>query len=323
MTTPQNPFLNIFIDEYTSTGHEGVFFEENEFKSNFEKIGYVDVKEELVQFHWKFNSFYSMLSFTKNLFGLEKVPSLQVVHENLINFKVNPVVNVLGAHYDWSLRYCQGIKPGSYKEYNSCATTQLTELSNTINLNNIELSNAFNKLRSKLEVSNWNLNSFGTQGYYNHNNVEDFYMPLKCKPFDTIQGERFPLQLENTSVDINIVSFWSSRLFMYALEKDDISSSIIESLRNLFKDKYFDASEDNSGNCYALQKWKISIHDNEYGILDSVLYPTSLDIIFQDDISDEFSLVDLFQIDLQCSFKDDHFSNCNPPQNVGNWVLLY
>jgi len=72
-------FLNGFLDQWNSMGHNGRFIEEEDIKE-IEQAGF-RVKMEVDHYHWKFDSLQSALDFFRLLFCLDLNPSDQEIME--------------------------------------------------------------------------------------------------------------------------------------------------------------------------------------------------------------------------------------------------
>jgi ubiquinone/menaquinone biosynthesis C-methylase UbiE len=68
--TKVDAFLNEFVHRYNPLGHEGKFFDSDETKIIADS-GFKVLSSETVSYTWKFNSKDQMLTFVKNLFGLD------------------------------------------------------------------------------------------------------------------------------------------------------------------------------------------------------------------------------------------------------------
>lgn len=76
--TPIADFLNGPVDQFTESGHEGIFIELGEFTKWFRQSGLTPVSEEYREFYWEFESELQMVDYCKCLFGMTKANRDQV-----------------------------------------------------------------------------------------------------------------------------------------------------------------------------------------------------------------------------------------------------
>lgn len=69
--SPVDAFLNDFVHRNNSQGHEGVFFDEG-FKEQLAEAGFSQISMCVRSYLWQFADLASMLSYCKNMFGIDK-----------------------------------------------------------------------------------------------------------------------------------------------------------------------------------------------------------------------------------------------------------
>jgi len=102
-------FLNVFVDRYTPQGHKGIFIQDNEFSTHFEKNGLELKCDSVVQVPWLFDNHQDMADFCIKLFYLLNISHDEVL-ENLsrcvgIKSFENGKIGI-----EWELRYACAIK---------------------------------------------------------------------------------------------------------------------------------------------------------------------------------------------------------------------
>jgi len=104
----QDRWLNIFVNEYNSNGHNGIFWNDPQIndsdKKLLEKCGF-NITSKIVNYKWTFDSKDIMIDFCKNLFGLDKIKDNNDLYNGLQKF-LNPV-KIYNDRYefDWKLIY--------------------------------------------------------------------------------------------------------------------------------------------------------------------------------------------------------------------------
>lgn len=68
--TPVAAFLNGFVDQHNSQGHQGYFFNARD-KQDAERAGLLVQSSQLVHYAWQFSSEPAMLKYCRGLFGIE------------------------------------------------------------------------------------------------------------------------------------------------------------------------------------------------------------------------------------------------------------
>jgi len=101
-------FLNDTVNRLTETGHQGIFFEENEMTLKMEAAGFSHCSEKLLKCPWAFDNKEDMVKFCTLLFGL-----VNATHNSILSeIENNLEVKTKGAKIllDWSLVYSVGYK---------------------------------------------------------------------------------------------------------------------------------------------------------------------------------------------------------------------
>ncbi len=70
--SPVADWLNEFVNEHCSLGHEGVFFGDGEMTKSLKAVGFSQTTEEIKQLFWRFRSPDEAIEFCQNLFYLDK-----------------------------------------------------------------------------------------------------------------------------------------------------------------------------------------------------------------------------------------------------------
>ena len=79
----QEEWLNIFVNEYNSLGHDGKFFNEEDM-CLLESCGFT-VEKKIIEYDWKFESKTSMIDFCIKLFYLDKADHT-IVEKGIIKY---------------------------------------------------------------------------------------------------------------------------------------------------------------------------------------------------------------------------------------------
>lgn len=95
-------FLNVFVHQYNSMGHEGVFLTEGMEKS-LESVGFDVVSNEYKPFTWEFNSVPEALSFFRDLFGLDLASDEDILAGIIEYLGFGESESPVSIH--WALRY--------------------------------------------------------------------------------------------------------------------------------------------------------------------------------------------------------------------------
>lgn len=100
-------FLDIFVDQHSTKGHQGVFFDENTLR-DLESVGFQIDHHQTIQYHWKFDSLNSMVHFCRLLFRINRASDEEIL---------NGIKNYLGYQtikdqylMNWGLYFFRAIK---------------------------------------------------------------------------------------------------------------------------------------------------------------------------------------------------------------------
>ena len=98
--SPQDVWLNTFVDRYNSRGHKGLFFTEED-KSLMEECNYsVEVTTQI--YPWEFRTHECFIDYTKSLFNLDRLESdHKLLHESIhtLDYNCNE------CNWKWKLMY--------------------------------------------------------------------------------------------------------------------------------------------------------------------------------------------------------------------------
>jgi SAM-dependent methyltransferase len=102
----QDKWLNIFVNKYNSSGHNGRFWSTDDL-AGFQEAGFT-VTIERKNYTWNWKTYKDMLDFCKNLFGLDLATDSEIL-DGLLKFLKPTIIN---AEYriDWSLLYWKATK---------------------------------------------------------------------------------------------------------------------------------------------------------------------------------------------------------------------
>ncbi|MCB1668987.1 MAG: class I SAM-dependent methyltransferase [Pseudomonadales bacterium] len=95
-------FLNVFVDQYNSMGHEGLFLTSQD-EQVLEREGFNIINSVPEEFHWHFESKQQMLDFSRGLFGLDLADD-DTLYSG-INQYLAPTFGEDGGSCRWQLRY--------------------------------------------------------------------------------------------------------------------------------------------------------------------------------------------------------------------------
>ncbi len=106
--SPVARFLNGPVDQYTQSGHKGLFIRPGEYFRWFEQSGIQPILEKQCEFCWRFDSVKQMIDYCQSLFGLVRATSSQVQEALYRHFKITTE----GDHVmlPWALIYGVGRK---------------------------------------------------------------------------------------------------------------------------------------------------------------------------------------------------------------------
>ena len=101
-------FLNHFVDQYNSTGHQGLFLDKND-KTLLDLIGFKKIEIKDIDCTWSAFNREAMYNFCRKLFALDKLPNNLLLHEELNkHFKITETN--LGYQLIWPLTSIRAIK---------------------------------------------------------------------------------------------------------------------------------------------------------------------------------------------------------------------
>lgn len=82
-------FLNIFVDQNSSMGHQGDFLNDST-KYELEASNFTILYDSTIEFYWKFNTQKNMVDFCKLLFGIDQATDLQILEgiEQYLGYKI-------------------------------------------------------------------------------------------------------------------------------------------------------------------------------------------------------------------------------------------
>jgi hypothetical protein len=95
--SPQDKWLNEFVNQYNSNGHKGQFWSEHDL-SFFHKLG-LSVSMEQRTYPWKFSCKKDMVDFCKHLFGLD------LATNDIIEKGLHYYLNATDTEFNWTLLY--------------------------------------------------------------------------------------------------------------------------------------------------------------------------------------------------------------------------
>lgn len=102
-------FLNDAVNRLTETGHEGIFLEAGELTQRLTDAGFVNIREELVNYTWDFPNHETLVQYCLELFGMVRATLEQVDEEIQSALKV--VIKEDSAHLEWCLVFASGNSP--------------------------------------------------------------------------------------------------------------------------------------------------------------------------------------------------------------------
>lgn len=100
-------FLNIFVDRYSTTGHQGDFLTITD-QQYLEKAGFQVTFSDVMQYHWSFDSIEDMTSYCRQLFGMDKAKDEEVLQgiETYLGYQL--IENK--CYMNWELLFLKAIK---------------------------------------------------------------------------------------------------------------------------------------------------------------------------------------------------------------------
>lgn len=108
--TGTGEFLNTFVDRHTPGGHNGIFIEPSEFRTELTAAGLLVVEDCLQTVPWRFESLADLGQFCKNLFGIETadVDTTIDVLDRLVGITTETGGGVV---LSWQLRFATAVRP--------------------------------------------------------------------------------------------------------------------------------------------------------------------------------------------------------------------
>jgi SAM-dependent methyltransferase len=106
----QDKWLNIFVNQYNSAGHNGRFWSAEDL-AGLEAAGFSATLERKT-YTWNWENYKAMLDFCKNLFGLDLATDVQIL-DGVLHY-LRPRATEKGYEIDWSLGYFRATK-GAHK----------------------------------------------------------------------------------------------------------------------------------------------------------------------------------------------------------------
>lgn len=102
-------FLNVFVHQYSSLGHEGDFFDPST-KQELEKVGFEVIFDAPISYYWQFDSVDAMIEYCQLLFGIDKADKQQIL-EGIRQYLGYSLLNNK-CYMNWQLYFFKGIKSG-------------------------------------------------------------------------------------------------------------------------------------------------------------------------------------------------------------------
>ena len=102
-------WLNGFVNQHNSEGHDGTFFADGEFTEKLRAAGFKQIIEERKAYTWDFGSVEEMTFFVRMLFGLDRANPEQIERgvREILGYTVDPAG---AARVSWELIYAFGVK---------------------------------------------------------------------------------------------------------------------------------------------------------------------------------------------------------------------
>jgi len=102
----QGEFLNGFVNEYNSMGHDGDFLNSNTESLRVSSAGFKVTHSQLHSYDWEFPNQESMIQFCIGLFGLD-LASPEVVTKGISSLQKDHTLSKI----NWGLLFIMGVKP--------------------------------------------------------------------------------------------------------------------------------------------------------------------------------------------------------------------
>ncbi|MBC7980566.1 MAG: class I SAM-dependent methyltransferase [Armatimonadetes bacterium] len=103
-------YLNNTVDQFTPGGHDGKFIKPGELTEAFSSLPYENPEEALEAYEWIFRDHMTMVSFSKNLFGMVNGTDEQIAAGIQQYLGVQDSVADNAMFYPWSLRFFRATK---------------------------------------------------------------------------------------------------------------------------------------------------------------------------------------------------------------------
>jgi cyclopropane fatty-acyl-phospholipid synthase-like methyltransferase len=100
-------FLNIFVDQYNSMGHQGEFLNQTT-QAELEAVGFQVTDAEPIQYYWRFSHVDHMIRYCKLLFGVDQATDAQILDG--ITTYLGYSDTAQGCLMNWELYFFQGVK---------------------------------------------------------------------------------------------------------------------------------------------------------------------------------------------------------------------
>lgn len=106
--SPVDGFLNTFVHQHNSQGHEGVFFDAG-FIPRLQAAGFGEVTMHVRHYPWRFESEAAMVFYCRNMFGIDRADDdmLAAGLAEYLAYRIGPQGEV---ELPWQLAFFQGVK---------------------------------------------------------------------------------------------------------------------------------------------------------------------------------------------------------------------
>jgi hypothetical protein len=106
--SPSSIFLNNFVDQYNSTGHQGLFLDEND-NELLDLTGFKNIEHKDIDCRWATLNEETMCNFFRALFALDKLQDNLLLNKELNkNFKI--IETNLSYQVIWPLKFIRAVK---------------------------------------------------------------------------------------------------------------------------------------------------------------------------------------------------------------------
>ena len=291
----QDRFLNTFVDQTTTTGHEGIFFAKGEFSERLRDAGFTEIKETNQEYKWRFESLPKMLQFVKNLFALENVSSIMQVHNALKEYQLSPTVTFVDSHFDWALRLASGVKGTEVMKPIQGAS--LSQISTHLIEQESHIVDSFSDFVRVLRMNGWEISHEGLQGRSVSNSDTFRTDALKMGENGKNLLSLFVLVI---SVEEDVVYVWDNNIDHIELPENFKLQTTSPDVRS-----------------FALQEWTV---DKTHHKLLQVSPVTKTSQVEQHVLLQQMQL--LSQTDLGCTMQNENQVACTFPSSVAQWKLI-